>query len=1113
MNAEKITPGIPLAILTVCFLMLTASVNGQILSQYEKALSSDISNQASSGLMETFSFQFEETPFKKALDQVAEKGSLSVLVNHKLFDQEHTVTLRLENVTLREAFERIVAEANLDFMDAGNGYVIIIPKTEKQKVEIQEEIITGTVIDGVTGESLPGVNILIKGSSTGTSTDEYGDYSITVSSLQDTLVLSYVGYITEEVPIDGRSQIDILLQPQAIEGQELVVVGYGTQSRETITGSISSVNESDFNTGQINDPLALISGKVAGLTISSPNEGDPNATSDYSLRGPATLQGNSQPLIVIDGIPGANLQAVDPANISSIEVLKDGAAAAIYGSRATAGVILVSTKEGHAGDTRIDYSGSVSTDLVSNRYNMLDAQQYRQVAEEYNFALYDEGVNTDWFDEVTRTPASHSHNLSLSGGNANTTYYTSLSYRNSQGLDLISKREFVNGSVRLNTKALDDRLDFTINLKSSQDDRNFSSRGALAQAIRMFPTFPVKNQDGSYFEEPNIQFGLQWNPVANMMLNANNSEDERLLGSANLSYQLSNNLEASLSYSLIRDSFLSSFYSSNNDFFQERDGLGGQASRSENRATSKDFGANLTYLISLDDHNFDVLAGYSYQNIFNEGFNAGNNDFSTDAFGYYNLGAGSALNNLDPNVNRGGVYLGSYADERSLESFFGRVIYDYQQRYMLNVSIRREGASVLGADNKWGTFSGISAGWRLSSETFMEDVTFVKNLMLRAGYGVTGNQQSLSPYQSLATIGPFYNGTNNAFYGEPGNSEWIQSYGPTSNSNPALRWEIKKELNIGLEFSVFENSWLRGSFDYYNRNIENLVGNYSAQLPSQIFPNIFANAGEMNNRGFELSLNAHLIRSNNFSWNTSFTGAYNRNEIVSISSEQFQGTAQNITYIEEGRSAQRLAPGQPVAAFYGRVFAGFTDDGDWLFENSAGEAVSPSEIGADDFAYLGNSIPRYNLALTNTFNYKNFDASFMIKSALDFNAVNAKRLHYENLNYFTRNNLFESVLKNPITAEPTFSSYYIEKGDYLKLKNMTIGYTIPTANIQSVQNIRIYATGTNLATFTAFSGDDPELSINWEPSESETSNGPGVEGLYDYFPSTTRFEIGVNISF
>lgn len=1107
---------------TMGFLCLMMMVGSGLFAQQSESNSRETlalherpeaTSSSQSKLQQIISLDLQNASLEEALVAIAENAGLRLMYSEKLFSEQRRLTLRETHITVEDALWSVLRGSGLRFAISQHGQLVLLKMHDIENKIVEEEI-SGTVTDAQTGDTLPGVNILVKGTTTGASTDGDGNFELTVPSLQDTLVFTYIGYQRQEVPINGRTVVDIQMTPEAIMGDEMVVVGYGSQSRETITGSISTVKEEDFNSGQVSDPMSLISGKVAGLAISSPGAGDPNATTDYSLRGPATIQGNSQPLIVIDGVPGGDLQTIAPSNIASIDVLKGGSAAAIYGSRATAGVIIVTTKKGEAGRTRVNYSGSVSTDIVANKYEVLSADEYRSVANEQGFNLYDEGANTDWFDEVTRTPVNHSHNLSVSGGSETTTYHVSLNYRDFQGIDLVSERESVNGTFRLDTKALDDKLNFAFKLTHTQDDRVFSSRGALAQSLKMFPTFPVRNADGSFFEEPDVQFGLQWNPVASMELNSNNSEEKRLLGNANVTYQILPELEASVSYSLISDDFLSSSFSSPDDFFQQREGIDGQASRSENERTSQDFETTIGYVNTFDAHSFDVIAGYSYQNIFNNGLSAGNNNFSTDAFGYYNLGAGTALNNTSPNANRSGVFVGSFASERSLEAYFGRVLYDYRERYLLNLSIRREGASVLGANNKWGTFYGVSAGWRLTSENFLQNINFIDNLKLRAGYGVTGNQESLSPYQSLATIGSFSSGTQSGYLGEPGNSEWILPYGPTDNPNPALQWETKKEINVGLDFTLFENGWLGGSFDYYNRRIEHLVGNFSAQLPAQIFPTIFANAGEMKNEGLEFTLDAQLLRNNNIAWNATFTGAYNRNEIVSLSSEQFQGTAQDITYITEGSSAQRLAPGQPVAAFYGRVFAGFSENGQWLFENSDGDAVPASEIGEDDFAYLGNSIPRYNLALNNSFNIGDFDLSFLIKSALDFKAVNAKRLHFENLTYFGRNNLFRSVMDEGIQNQPTFSSYYVEDGDYVKLKNFTIGYTLPAGNTGPLQSIRIYATGTNLATLTGFSGDDPELRINWSPSDpgAETSTGPSVESLYDYFPSTTRFELGVNIS-
>nr|MBA4168141.1 TonB-dependent receptor [Chitinophagaceae bacterium] len=626
----------------------------------------------------------------------------------------------------------------------------------------------------------------------------------------------------------------------------------------------------------------------------------------------------------------------------------------------------------------------------------------------------------------------------------------------------------------------------------------------------------VKNPDGTYFENPSIPYHLQWNPVANQHNNTNSNKEKRLLANVNMSYLILPGLKAGASYSMTRNDFLNGSYSSNEDFFEAQGGTNGQASRSEDNTRTSIIEATVNYNKQAGRHNFDFTGGYSYQNIFSEGFSAGNNNFLTNSTLYYNLGAGSALNNLTVNYNRSGVFEASYANERALLAYFGRLIYNFDERFLLNLTVRREAASVLGKDNKWGTFPGASAGWVLSKEDFMQNVGSVKYLKFRAGYGVTGNQESLSPYQSLPTLGPFTsNGySQHAYYGVPGNAVWITPYGPTINANPDLRWETKKEVNIGFDFVLLRKGWLTGSLDYYNRRINDLVGYYNAQLPSQIYPDVFANAGLMKNEGFELTLNAKLASSKSFTWNATFTGAYNKNEIVSVTSDQFKGTAHNITDFGLG-NVQRLAPGQPVGVFYGRVFAGFDNNGQWLFNNKDGKPVSADQIGDDDFAYLGNSIPKYNIGFTNSFKYKNFDATILLRSSFGFKALNAKRLYHENaVNIYTMN-LFTSALNNTVNTQQYFSTYYLEKGDYLKIDNLTIGYSIPIKANDYLHGLRVYATGTNLATFTAFSGMDPELPLNLifpNPGQEFTA-GPGVEPNYGYYPTTRTFTIGVSATF
>lgn len=988
----------------------------------------------------------------------------------------------------------------------------------------QNTIVTGTVMSE-NGELLAGVTIkAVSNNSKGnftTVTNEKGLFSF--SQLKPgtsyTLSASYVGYDVNTTTVSanagGNNSVLIRMQSANNALNEVVVIGYGTQKRETVTGAITTVRAKDFNKGQINDPVTLLSGKVAGLNVSNSNRSDPNGGADFALRGPATLTGNnSGPLVVIDGVPGGNLQSIAPNDIASIDVLKDGSASSIYGSRATGGVIIVTTKKGRAGATQVNYSGYVTTSAIARKYDVLNAQQYKRLGKENNIRVDDAGANTDWLGAVTRTPITHSHNLSLSGGSDKTTYYASLNYRNFEGIDLKNNREFVSGTFRLNTKAFNNKVDFNILIENTYQNRNYGNSGALAQTLNMNPTYPVKNPDGTYYERFDIQYGLQWNPVASLAHNSYNDKTKGLLATTNAAWHIFPSLTAGVTYSLTKDDDLGGGYTSREDFFQINNGTGGQASRSETNNTHNVLELTLNYDKNFGDHHLNAIAGYAYEDDFSEGFSAGNNNFISDASGYYNLGAGSALTNFSPFANRSGVFVGSYGSEYSLLSYFGRIIYDYKQRYLLNLSIRREGASKLGASNKWGNFPGISAGWIISKEDFLANSAVIKNLKLRVGYGVTGNQGALDAYQSLATIGTFYGGTQNGYLGTPDNGTWVLPYGPTINPNRDLRWETKYEINIGLDYALLKDGWLNGSIDVYDRKIKNLIGNYSAQQPSQIFQNIFANAGEMENKGIELLVNAKLVNKRDFTWNVILTGAYNQNNVISISNDKFFSSAIPVTRITEGIYSQQLAPGHSIAEFYGPRFASVTKEGTWLFYNKAGEAVPAAQTSPSDYDYLGNSIPKYSYGLTNNFTYKNLDFSFLLKGSAGFKSVNAKRIYHENQSYFPTYNLFTTALNQKVNDFPIFSSYYVENGAYMKLENLTVGYTIPVKS-NYIKNIHLYATGANLLTFTNFSGIDPEMQINFYPQDpnDETDFGPSEEPAFTYYPRIAVFTFGIDINF
>ncbi|RYZ93665.1 MAG: TonB-dependent receptor, partial [Sphingobacteriaceae bacterium] len=403
-------------------------------------------------------------------------------------------------------------------------------------------------------------------------------------------------------------------------------------------------------------------------------------------------------------------------------------------------------------------------------------------------------------------------------------------------MDIVTGRKSVNGTARVNTKGLNDKLEFSLALTNTFDDKGYASYGGIAQSLNMNPTYPVRNSDGTFFENPDVPYLLQWNPVANMHTNTGADKQKRFLGTTSASYRILPELKATANYSLIKNENLYSSYSANDDFFQQQYQIGGQASRSQSNFTSNIFEGMFTYTKQFGKHNLDVLAGYSYQNDFNDGFSAGNNGFNTNAFLYYNLSAGSALSNLDPSSNRSGVFVGSEAYERTLLAFYGRVLYNFDEKYLLNASLRREGASVLGKANKWDNFPSVSAGWVISKENFLQDNATIKTLKLRGGYGVTGNQQSLVPYRSLPILSAYQG--QQGYFGDGETGQWIVPYGPNNNANPDLRWETKKEINIGIDFALFKNGWLNGSLDFYNRRIHDLINNYPAQLPSQVLPYI-----------------------------------------------------------------------------------------------------------------------------------------------------------------------------------------------------------------------------------------------------------------------------------
>jgi len=958
-----------------------------------------------------------------------------------------------------------------------------------------QQQIKGKVIDASTGEALPGVNILVLGTTKGTATDTKGNYQLTVPAINDTLRFSYIGYKSQNVPINGRTTINVKLTSLTVEGQQVVVVGYGTQKKEDVTGAVASVSSSDFINSSPQDAAALIKGKIAGLIINQPS-GSPTATSEIKMRGTSTLYASSSPLVLIDGIPG-NLNTVSPQNIASISVLKGGSAAAIYGSRGSNGVILITTKQ-HKGNQppTISYQTYVNVQQIKKKPNFMNAAQIRAANKNYNAGFIDYGHNTDWANQILRQslPVGTENNLVLSGGNTNTNYRATLNYRRTNGIFRRSYNQRVQGRIHVSHSMFNDRLVTKVNLSSKVQDYPTDFNNYIwHQAIIRNPTDRVYNDQGGYQIRPQFNYD---NPVS--LLNEDNGKvdtrDLRLNGT--MRWDPFKTLSLKVLGSLSKSETLSGYSETFQHISTLKNNVNGYASRGLDSNTDKLMEFTANYENSFGENNVKLLGGYSYQQQVYQGFSANNSDFPSDLFSYNNLSTGNYL-------TQGKANMSSYKNSYKLIGFFSRLNYNYANKYLLMVSLRYEGNSKFGANHKWGYFPAVSAGWRIDQENFMKKFTFIDNLKVRAGYGVTGIAPSDS-YLSLASYGfgaKFYD-----------NGQWVQGIVPTRNANPNLKWERKVEYDLGLDFALFDNH-VSGSFDLYDRKTKDLLFNYSVPSPPYLYNTILANVGEMSNKGLEASLNFTVFQTHKFLWKTGFNYSTNRNKLVSLSNDQFKTQNNYIDTGYIGESVQlnthRIYVGGPVGNFYGYKSVGIASDGSWLIQGANGKTLKyPQKTSLTDRQVIGNGIPKDHISWNNTVKYKNWDLNVDVHGAFGFQILNYDKLFYTNPNY-TQYNLMPSAFdkvygKRQLDSEWAYMSYYLENGNYVKVDNITLGYTFNVNKVDYISHARLYLSLDNAFTFTGYSGMDPEVSI------SGLAPGDDHRGKY---PTTRTFTLGLNLNF
>ncbi|MBR0525288.1 MAG: TonB-dependent receptor [Prevotella sp.] len=957
-------------------------------------------------------------------------------------------------------------------------------------VTAAEDKANGVVVDN-NGDPIIGASIVVKDSHEGAITNLDGRFSL-VGVQGRILVVSYVGFQTQEVR--ATSNMRIVLQENTKALNEVVVVGYGTQRKEELTSSVMSVKSDKFIQGATTDAANLIRGKVAGLSVIN-TDGNPLSTAQIMLRGVTTLKSSAAPLIIIDGVPGA-LNDVSPNDIEQIDVLKDGSAAAIYGTRGTNGVIIITTKRSK-GEMRptIDVNSYISTQQITRKLDMMSASQYRQKVQEGVPGAIDHNASTNWLDEILQTPLNQTYSVSLKGGSSQTNYIASVDYTSNEGIVKRSNVNVLYPRMNVTHRMWGDLLKLEAQLSGYHRTYDIPyNNDVYNSAILYNPTFSVKNDDGTWNE--NGSNPMRFNPVALLEETKGENKDTKIKMYGKATLSPIQGLSLSLLGSKEIDNFFAGYYETMQHKSTTMDGRNGYASRTTARTQNDLLEITAQYNNRFGLNNVNALLGYSWNQYNYQYASMSNWEFPSDDFTYNNMGQGAAL-------SKGRAGESSTQNMNKLVGWFGRINYNYANRYFLSASVRYEGSSKFGADHKWGTFPAVSAGWNLAGEDFMKPVEAVSTLKLRAGYGVTGTVPA-DPYMSLNRLSMggygYYRG------------EWINQLKPSGNANPDLRWEKKKELNVGLDFGFLQDR-ITGSIDFYRRTTDDLIWDYSVPVPPYVSTVITANAGTIRNTGLEVNLTAIPVQTKDFEWTTNVNFSTNSNKLVSLSNDEFIAgsyTDLNQLVAPIQQPSHRIEEGKSIGNFYGYKSVGVDENGHWLIEGADGQSKPIAQQDATDKQVIGNGLPDFYLNFNNTLRYKQFDLNVTMRGAFGFQILNSPEMFYGSPvglgNGNVMNSAFEPKYGRALAndQELQYVSYFVQNGDYWKIDNVTLGWSPDLSRINWIQKLRLYASISNLATITGYKGIDPEVSVS--------GLTPGIDNLYRY-PAARTYTLGISLTF
>lgn len=1046
--------------LMLCILLLSVSVSAQ--------------NQ------DRITVEMSDRPLSEVLADIQSQSGYKFFYSRDAVEMQKKVTFSASREPAKAAITRLLKEQGVDFTLNGTDVVILArqPKNEKHTI-------TGTLIDDM-GYPLPGGGVMVAGTTHGVVTDIDGNFAIDVN-LPCVLEFSYVGYVTQTKTVNDPQPVNVKLMINANELKEVVVVGYGTMEKREVTSSITSIKADKLIQGGGGATLATaLRGEISGMTINT--SASPNASYGFQLRGVSSINADDSPLVVIDGIPGGHFSSLNQDEIESIDILKDASAGAIYGTRAAGGVILVTTKKAKEGTFKVSYTGEVSTETVTARPRVLSTERYLK----YDLGT-DYGYDTDWYGELLNEGAvSHRHSVSMTGGSSVAKIYANFMTQDQKGIAIGDGRKDYEGRINAYFSALDKLLEINIHTQYLQVKRDLrSSASQFNQAIRLNPTLsPYSDANESGY---NVLTGSKdvFNPVADVMLKEMERTESWLSADASLKINLPHDidLQATVGWQNKTRQGMTYLDSHHKDCIDY--GYHGYGAHSFDKNVDLTTEATASWTGMIKEHKISAVAGYSFFQSGGEGISMSNADFVIDGIGAWDIGKGTYLAKGDA-----GMSSEKYTRERLL-AFFARANWAWKDRYLLMASIRHEGSSKFGKNNRWGTFWSVSGGWRLSQEPWMQDIEWINDLKIRLGYGVTGNNN----FSNGVTV-PTYSSNSSWIY----DGEWIVSYGHAKNVNNNLRWEQKSELNFGIDYSFLDNR-LYGKVDVYRRAVTGMLYSIRVPQPPAIYDTTVMNYGDLENIGWEIEVGGVPVRKGDFQWSTTLRLSHNTSRITSLWGNNTY--SDRVQFPSPGNPGYggRLEAGTRIGQFYIWKYAGVTEEGKWLIYDKNDNIILADNRKYEDKRYIGNAIPAVIASWNHSFSYKNFSLGINLRSWIDYDVFNTINMYYGLATNAGTNVLRSAFIENRhIKQEKVLCDYWIEDGTFLKIDAISLGYNIDMKKWQKfIDNINVFLTIRDAACFSMYSGLDPEININ------------GIDVGYEWFnklyPRTARFTLGAKITF